>query len=151
MRHQGGNAAQIVEALSEHPAIERIHYPSHFEEPEQRRIFEAQCDHPGAVSSLELSGGKKPAFDFLRSLSNSVSLGGMESLARHPATTTAVVVAGWRASDSIPPRLTELLKLLKKSKAGFLPPDNSREETAPGWSHCASKMRRCSGSSKWDG
>ena len=92
MRHQGENAAQIVEALSEHPAIERIHYPPHFEEPEQRRIFEAQRDHLGAVFSMELSGGKKPAFDFLRSLrisSNSVSLGGMESLARHPATTTA--------------------------------------------------------------
>ena len=92
MRHQGENAAQIVEALSEHPAIERIHYPLHFEEPEQRRIFEAQCDHPGAVFSLELAGGKKAAFDFLRTLRisrNAVSLGGMESLACHPATTTA--------------------------------------------------------------
>ena len=41
--------------------------------------------------SLVLDGGKKAAFDFLRHLEitrNAVSLGGMESLACHPATTT---------------------------------------------------------------
>lgn len=91
MRHQGENAARIAEALADHPCIERIHYPMFFAEPEQRRIAEAQCDHPGAVFSIELAGGKKAAFDFLRSLTltkNAVSLGGMESLACHPATTT---------------------------------------------------------------
>lgn len=90
MRHQGDNAARIVEALAEHPVIGTIHYPMFFEEPEQRRIAAAQCDHPGAVFSLEL-GDKKAAFDFLRHLEltkNAVSLGGMESLACHPATTT---------------------------------------------------------------
>jgi cystathionine beta-lyase/cystathionine gamma-synthase len=91
MRHQGENAIQIAEALADHPKVERIHYPMHFEEPEQHRVFQAQCDHPGAVFSLELAGGKKSAFDFLRHLQitrNAVSLGGMESLACHPATTT---------------------------------------------------------------
>ena len=90
MRHQGENAARIVEALAEHPAIGTIHYPMYFEEPEQRRIVEAQVDHPGAVFSIELAD-KKSAFDFLRHLEltkNAVSLGGMESLACHPATTT---------------------------------------------------------------
>ena len=41
--------------------------------------------------SLELRGGKRGAFDFLRRLKivkNAVSLGGVESLACHPATTT---------------------------------------------------------------
>ncbi|MAG29728.1 MAG: cystathionine gamma-synthase [Deltaproteobacteria bacterium] len=91
MNQQGRNAVEIAEALSEHPAVERIHYPMFFEEPDQRRIFAAQCDHPGAVFSLEIAGGKKAAFDFLRHLGitkNAVSLGGMESLACHPATTT---------------------------------------------------------------
>ncbi|MBW1884935.1 MAG: PLP-dependent transferase, partial [Deltaproteobacteria bacterium] len=75
-----------------HPKVERIHYPMFIEDLDQRRIFEAQCDHPGAVFSLEIAGGKKAAFDFLRHLritKNAVSLGGMESLACHPATTTA--------------------------------------------------------------
>jgi len=43
------------------------------------------------VFSLELRGGKAAAFDFLRHLSiakNAVSLGGVETLACHPATTT---------------------------------------------------------------
>lgn len=91
MNHQSKNAALLAETLSDHPKIERIHYPMYFDEPDQRRIFEAQCDHPGAVFSLVLSGGKKAAFDFLRHLEitkNAVSLGGMESLACHPATTT---------------------------------------------------------------
>ncbi len=91
MNHQSHNAAQIVESLADHPKVERIHYPMYFEEPEQRRIFSAQCDHPGAVFSLEIAGGKKAAFDFIRHLEitrNAVSLGGMESLACHPATTT---------------------------------------------------------------
>jgi cystathionine beta-lyase/cystathionine gamma-synthase len=91
MNHQSGNAAQITEALADHPKVDHIHYPMLFLEPDQRRIFESQCDHPGAVFSLEIAGGKKAAFDFLRQLKitkNAVSLGGMESLACHPATTT---------------------------------------------------------------
>jgi cystathionine beta-lyase/cystathionine gamma-synthase len=91
MNHQANNAVQIVEALADHPRIEHIHYPTLFEEFDQRRICESQCDHPGAVFSLEIEGGKKAAFDFLRRLEitkNAVSLGGMESLACHPATTT---------------------------------------------------------------
>jgi len=91
MNHQSGNAAQITEALANHSKVNHIHYPMLFLEPDQRRIFESQCDHPGAVFSLEIAGGKKAAFDFLRQLKitkNAVSLGGMESLACHPATTT---------------------------------------------------------------
>lgn len=91
MRHQSENAVQIVEALADHPKIDGIHYPMFFTEPDQRRIFEIQCDHPGAVFTLDLAGDKKAAFDFLRCLKiakNAVSLGGMESLACHPATTT---------------------------------------------------------------
>jgi len=91
MNHQNNNAVQITEALADHPAIEHIHYPLFIEDQDQQRIFESQCDHPGAVFSLEIAGGKKAAFDFLRHLQiakNAVSLGGMESLACHPATTT---------------------------------------------------------------
>ena len=91
MNHQSGNAVQIAGALADHPKVDHIHYPMFFLESDQCRIFESQCDHPGAVFSLEIAGGKKAAFDFLRRLEitkNAVSLGGMESLACHPATTT---------------------------------------------------------------
>src|SRR5690606_35214076 len=58
---------------------------------EQKRIRDAQCRFPGSIFSLELKGGKAAAFAFLRKLRiarNAVSLGGVETLACHPATTT---------------------------------------------------------------
>ncbi len=91
MNRQSKNAQRIAERLAGHPRVARVHYPSLFEEPDQQRIFAAQCDYPGGIFSLELVGGKAAAFDFLRNLritKNAVSLGGMESLACHPATTT---------------------------------------------------------------
>jgi cystathionine beta-lyase/cystathionine gamma-synthase len=91
MNRQSKNAQRIAEALSAHPRIARLHYPTLFTDPEQIRIRDAQCRYPGGVLALELAGGKKAAFDFLRRLriaKNAVSLGGVETLACHPATTT---------------------------------------------------------------
>jgi len=91
MNRQSKNAQHIVDALVGHPRIRTFHYPSLFEEPDQRRIRDAQCRYGGAIFSFELHGGKSAAFDFLRRLriaKNAVSLGGVESLACHPATTT---------------------------------------------------------------
>ena len=91
MNRQSKNAQRIVERLIDHPQVSGIHYPSLFTDLEQKRIYEAQCDWPGGIFSLELNGDKRTAFEFLRRLritKNAVSLGGMESLACHPATTT---------------------------------------------------------------
>ena len=91
MNRQSKNAQRIAEALARHPRIERFHYPSLFTEPEQVRIRDAQCSYPGGVLSFELRGGKRAAFEFLRRLriaKNAVSLGGVETLACHPASTT---------------------------------------------------------------
>ena len=91
MHRQSKNAKRIVDHLVEHPKVSHIHYPSLFDDLEQKRIYEAQCDWPGGIFSLELDGDKRKAYEFLRRLEitkNAVSLGGMESLACHPATTT---------------------------------------------------------------
>jgi methionine-gamma-lyase len=85
------NAQQIAERLVAHPKIKRVVYPTLFTDPEQKRIYAAQCDYPGGMFSLELRGGKPAAFEFLRHLQigrNAVSLGGVETLACHPKTTT---------------------------------------------------------------
>ncbi len=91
MNRQSKNAQRIAEALAGHPKLKHVVYPSLFTDPEQVRIRDAQCSYPGGVFSLVLQGGKTAAFEFLRRLriaKNAVSLGGVETLACHPATTT---------------------------------------------------------------
>jgi cystathionine beta-lyase/cystathionine gamma-synthase len=91
MTRQSKNAARIVPQLAQHPAVKAAYYPALFKDPEQIRIRDRQCSYPGAVFSLDLKGGRNAAFDFLRRLRiarNAVSLGGVETLACHPRTTT---------------------------------------------------------------
>ncbi|MBM3764509.1 MAG: cystathionine gamma-synthase, partial [Acidobacteria bacterium] len=54
------------------------------------------CAYPGGLFSLDLYGGKKAAFEFLRRLKvgrNAVSLGGVETLVCHPRSTTHSAVS----------------------------------------------------------
>lgn len=91
MNRASKNAQRIAEGVAHHPKLKRVLYPTLFDDPEQLRIYQAQCDFPGAMFSLELRGGKKAAFEFLRNLKlarNAVSLGGVETLVCHPKTTT---------------------------------------------------------------
>jgi cystathionine beta-lyase/cystathionine gamma-synthase len=91
MNRQSKNAQRLAEALNGHAQLERVIYPTLFQDREQIRIFRKQCDFPGGIFSMEFKGGKKAAFNFLRNLKiarNAVSLGGVESLVCHPKTTT---------------------------------------------------------------
>jgi methionine-gamma-lyase len=91
MTRQSKNASRIVPQLAQHPKVQRAYYPELFQDQEQRRIRDEQCRFPGAVFALDLVGGRSAAFDFLRRLRiarNAVSLGGVETLACHPRTTT---------------------------------------------------------------
>jgi methionine-gamma-lyase len=91
MNRQSKNAQRLAEALVGHKQIRAVLYPTLFQDPEQKRIFQAQCDYPGGLLSLDFHGGRQAAFTFLRNLRiarNAVSLGGVETLACHPKTTT---------------------------------------------------------------
>ena len=91
MTRASKNAQRIAEALQGHAKIDKIYYPTLFTDPEQIRIRDQQCEHPGSLFSIDLKGGKPAAFDLLRHLRisrNAVSLGGVETLACHPKTTT---------------------------------------------------------------
>jgi cystathionine beta-lyase/cystathionine gamma-synthase len=91
MNRQSKNAQRLAEALHGRPKIRRVLYPTLFDDAEQRRIYEAQCAYPGGIFSLDFDGGRKAAFDFLRSLRigrNAVSLGSVETLVCHPKSTT---------------------------------------------------------------
>ena len=91
MNRQSKNAQRLAEALNGHAKLSRVIYPTLFQEPEQKRIFEKQCAYPGGLFSIDFRDGKPAAFDFLRHLRiarNAVSLGGVETLVCHPKSTT---------------------------------------------------------------
>jgi cystathionine beta-lyase/cystathionine gamma-synthase len=99
MNRQSKNAQRIAEALVGHPKIRKVYYPTLFDNPEQIRIYKEQCEHPGGLVSLDLAGGKAAAFDLLRHVElarNAVSLGGVETLACHPRSTTH---SAWSGKD----------------------------------------------------
>ncbi|MFY9343058.1 MAG: aminotransferase class I/II-fold pyridoxal phosphate-dependent enzyme [Planctomycetota bacterium] len=91
MVKQSKNATKLVAVLKAHPAVAVVHHPS-LCTGDQARIFQQQCKAPGSMVALELHGGRAAAFRFLNALRLirlAVSLGGVESLACHPRTTTA--------------------------------------------------------------
>jgi cystathionine beta-lyase/cystathionine gamma-synthase len=91
MNRQSKNAQRVAESLVNRPEVRKVYYPTLFDDPEQIRIRLSQCDYPGAMIALDLHGGKPAAFEFLRHIRlahNAVSLGGMETLVCHPASTT---------------------------------------------------------------
>lgn len=99
MNRQSKNAQRIAERLVHHPKIQKVYYPTLFDDPAQKRIYERQCTYPGGLISIDIKGGKPAAFDFLRRLKvarNAVSLGGVETLVCHPRTTTH---SSWTAAD----------------------------------------------------
>jgi methionine-gamma-lyase len=107
MNRQSKNAQKIAEALADHPKVCKVFYPTLFDDPEQIRIAKQQCDFPGGIVSIDLCGGKRGAFDFLRHLRlarNAVSLGGVETLACHPRSTTH---SAWNAPDLEAAGITE--------------------------------------------
>ncbi len=91
MNRQSKNAQRIAEALVGHRHLNKVIYPTLFDDPEQKRIYAKQCAYPGGLFSLDFKGGKAAAFEFLRRLriaKNAVSLGGVETLTCHPKSTT---------------------------------------------------------------
>jgi cystathionine beta-lyase/cystathionine gamma-synthase len=99
MNRQSKNAQRIAEGLVGHPGLKRVYYPTLITDPEQARIYREQCDFPGGLVSLDINGGKTAAFEFLRRIRlarNAVSLGGVETLACHPRSTTH---SAWSEKD----------------------------------------------------
>ncbi len=92
MERANSNAEIVAAFLRAHPKVEAIHYLP-FSDPESAtgRTFAAQCSGAGSTFSFDIAGGQPASFRFLNALKIfklAVSLGGTESLASHPATTT---------------------------------------------------------------
>jgi methionine-gamma-lyase len=95
---RGNNNARIVaEYLRDHPRVAHVHYlPFLPAESPQRRVYETQCTGAGSTFSFDIQGGLAEAFACLNRMQIfklAVSLGGTESLACHPGSTTHSGVA----------------------------------------------------------
>jgi methionine-gamma-lyase len=91
--HAAARSAQSAAAyLADHPAVTKVYSLGHATAgTPQRQVYDRQCTGPGSTFSIEIRGGQPEAFRVLNALrifKLAVSLGGTESLASHPASTT---------------------------------------------------------------
>ncbi|GAS88774.1 trans-sulfuration enzyme family protein [Mycolicibacterium brisbanense] len=86
MPRHNANGQALAEALKDHPAVRRVHYPGLPDHP-QHALATDQMHGFGGVLGIELAGGYEAADEFLgrlRYARRSASLGGTETLAVHP-------------------------------------------------------------------
>jgi methionine-gamma-lyase len=86
------NAGEVARWLAAQPAVERVAYLGFAREgSREAQVIARQCGAYGATFSFVVRGGREAAFkvlDRLQVFKLAVSLGGTESLACHPASTT---------------------------------------------------------------
>lgn len=86
------NARRVATFLHHHPKVGNVMFPELLEDGSpQKEIFSRQCKGPGSTFSFDIPAGKEAAFrvlDSLKLIKLAVSLGGTESLACHPGSTT---------------------------------------------------------------
>jgi cystathionine beta-lyase/cystathionine gamma-synthase len=90
MERHSKTAAEIATRLQAHEWVERVHYPGLASHP-QHALAREQMKAPGGMISLVVAGGEPAARRFLQALrwfALAESLGGVESLAEHPALMT---------------------------------------------------------------
>lgn len=92
MQAANRNSRIIAAWLKAHPRVTRLHHLDYLPEGSvAARIHAAQSSAPGSTFSFDINGGEGEAFGMLNALQVfklAVSLGGTESLACHPASTT---------------------------------------------------------------
>ena len=87
VRQQNHNGQAVAEFLADHPCVEHVWYPGLASHP-GHEIAARQMKGYGGVVSLSVRGDRDATFRFLdalRLVRLSPSLGGVESLALHPA------------------------------------------------------------------
>lgn len=90
VRAQSDAALEIAHALSDHPKLSAVRYPSHPGHP-QHELAMSHSTSAGTVLALEVKGGKAACFKFLNALeiiTISNNFADAKSIATHPATTT---------------------------------------------------------------
>ena len=86
------NAGRLAELFERHEAVARVRYPGLVSHP-HHALCRRQMAGGGAVLAIELAGGREPAIRFVEALEVATlagSLGGLETLAMHPASMSHV-------------------------------------------------------------
>jgi cystathionine beta-lyase/cystathionine gamma-synthase len=98
-RHEA-NARAVVDFLARHPAVERVLYPGLPDHP-GHAVQKRQARGFGSMVTVELGGfaAAKEMLDRLRVWSLAESLGGVESLASHPASMTHASIPPERRAE----------------------------------------------------
>lgn len=84
------NARKVADFLAAHPKVAKVYYPGHASHPGHQAVAETATGFGGMVA-VDIEGGFAKAAVFLNNLqlfAQAVSLGDVESLACHPASTT---------------------------------------------------------------
>jgi cystathionine beta-lyase/cystathionine gamma-synthase len=90
IREQSASAMTLARWLEHHSRIRRAHYPGITSHP-GHEIAAAQMSDFGGILAIDLGGGREAAMAFMRGLRLirlGASLGGVETLATHPATSS---------------------------------------------------------------
>ena len=88
MQRHSDNGLEIAKYLENHPAVEKVFYPGLKSHPQHDLALKQMKESGGMVSFTFKSGKKEDAIKFLEKLkvfTLAESLGGVESLANHPA------------------------------------------------------------------
>jgi len=119
MQRHVETAKNLAQRLEGHPGVERVHYPGLESHPDHA-LCQRQMDGGGGMISVELRGGVEQASAFLAALrifTLAESLGGVESLAEHPAIMThASIPAETRRQIGISDSLVRLSVGLEGAK-----------------------------------
>ena len=110
MPRHNANGQALAEALHDHPAVSRVHYPGLVSHP-QHELATRQMSGFGGALGIEFAGGFAAADAFLGQLRyarRSASLGGVESLAVHPASMWRGMLSEDQIAASVPPGLVRL-------------------------------------------
>jgi cystathionine gamma-synthase len=89
MRGHCDNAGQVAQFLAQHPQVSAVHYPGLPQHP-QYQLAQQQMQGFGGMVSAQIKGGAGAAFRMLAHLTiftRATSLGGVESLIEHRAST----------------------------------------------------------------
>lgn len=86
------NALKVVEYLSKHPQVEKVHHPSLSTDVRQQELYKKYFPKGGgSIFTFEIKGGERAAKDFIDHLtifSLLANVADAKSLAIHPASTT---------------------------------------------------------------